>query len=155
MDKKKKQSIENLAEVARDLESFGYEVDLQDEAVFTKVGGEQNPFTVLLTIDKARNALVITCQLTKLGDIAEDNVPAFAVAALDANSRISPFAFATLTASDNPDLDEPEQWPVVLTDSVPLGDLSSEELQSAMESLWSALAESRSVLRIGLGVEGG
>ena len=87
---------ENLAEVARDLESFGYEVDLQDEAVHTKVGGEQNPFTVLLTIDKARNALVITCQLAKLGDIGEDSVPAFTIAALDANSRINPFAFATL-----------------------------------------------------------
>ncbi|MEE9263180.1 MAG: hypothetical protein V3V11_01885, partial [Vicinamibacteria bacterium] len=85
------------------------------------------------------------------GDIPEDNISTFAVAALDANSRISPFAFATLTASDNPELDEPQQWPVVLTDSIPLGDLSPGELEAAMNSLWSALAESRDVLEAGIG----
>ena len=146
-------NITNLTQVAEVLESAGYEAICDDDAVHTKVGGLQNPFTAVLTINLDRNVLVITCQLAKLGDFPEDNISTFAVAALDANSRISPFAFATLTASDNPELDEPEQWPVVLTDSLPLGDLSGEELESAMNSLWSALAETRDVLEAGLGAQ--
>jgi hypothetical protein len=142
-------NITNLTQVAEALESVGYEAICHDDAVHTKVGGTQNPFTAVLTINADRNVLVITCQLAKLGDIPEENISTFAVAALDANSRISPFAFATLTASDNPDLDEPQQWPVVLTDSLPLGDLSGGELEAAMDSLWSALAEGRDVLQAG------
>ena len=144
-------NIANLTQVAEALESAGYEAICHDGAVHTKVGGMQKPFTAVLTINADRNALVITCQLARLGDIPEDNISTFAVAALDANSRISPFAFATLTASDNPELDEPQQWPVVLTDSIPLGDLSPGELEAAMDSLWSALAESRDVLEAGIG----
>ena len=146
-------NIANLTQVAAALESAGYEAICQDNAVYTKVGGMRNPFTAVLTINVDRNALVITCQLAKLGDVPEEKVSSFAVAALDANSRISPFAFATLTASDNPELDQPEQWPVVLTDSIPLGDLSPGELEVAMDSLWSALAESRDVLEAGLAVQ--
>ena len=151
----KTENITNLTQVAEALELAGYEAACHEDAVYTKVGGTQSPFTAVLTINLDRNALVITCQLAKLGDVPEENISAFAVAALDANSRISPFAFATLTASDNPELDQPQQWPVVLTDSIPLGDLSGGELEAAMNSLWSALAESRDVLEAGLGVQRG
>ncbi len=40
----------------------------------------------------------------------------------------------------DPDLDDEEKWPIVLTDSLPLGDLSDQELIASVESLWSALS---------------
>ena len=75
----------------------------------------------------------------------------FCVACLDINTQIRPYAFATITASDNPDLDDPDSWPIVLTDSLPIGDLSDEELTTSIDSLWSALVAGAEVLRIGIG----
>ena len=143
-------SIYGLEQVAEALESGGYEIELDADTIRLTVGGMARPFVVVITVNEAGSELVISCQLAKLGDIADDKLLEFAVACLDANTRIRPYAFATITASDRPGMDEPEDWPVVITNSVPLGDLSTEELQAAMDSLWAALASSVDVLRVGL-----
>lgn len=142
--------IDNLDAVADALEAGGYEVQQLEGSVSTAVGGADAPFVAVLTINEERNELVINCQVATLGDIPDKNVAEFAIACLDANSRIRPFAFATLTATDNPALDNPDKWPIVLTDSVPLGDLSDTELQAAMDNLWAALVSGADVLRIGI-----
>jgi len=143
--------IHGLEQIAEALESGGYEIELADDTIRLKVGGMVRPFVAVMRVNEAGSDLAISCQLAKLGDIAADHLLEFVVACLDANTRIRPYAFATITASDRPDLDDPEDWPVVITNSVPMGDLSTEELQSAMDSLWAALTSSADVLRIGLG----
>ena len=142
--------IENLEQVAEVLEANGYEPVVSENSVSIGVGGTENPFAAAITINEERTELAISCQLAKLGDISDDHELQFVLSCLDANTRVRPYAFAVLTASDNPDLDEPDEWPVVLTDSLPIGDLSPDELISSIDSLWSALAASWDVLRTGL-----
>lgn len=140
--------INTLEQVAQGLISLGYEVEPQESSVFVKVGGSGKPFTAVMTINEKRE-LVITCQLAKLGDFEEENLPKVLLSALDANTRTRPFALAAITDADDPQLDQEEKWPLVLTNSVPLGDFSSEELKAAMDALWQALVTSREVLEAG------
>ena len=143
--------IDSLEKVADALEASGYEPEAQNGAVSIGVGGSENPFVAVITLNDATSELVVTCQVAKLGDIDDDMVMEFCVACLDINTQIRPYAFATITASDNPDLDDPDSWPIVLTDSLPIGDLSDEELTTSIDSLWSALVAGAEVLRIGIG----
>ncbi len=75
-----------------------------------------------------------------MGDIKEEELPKVLFSLLDYNTIIRPYAFAVISAAENPDLDDEEKWPLVLTDSLPLGDLSDQELIASVESLWSALS---------------
>jgi hypothetical protein len=141
--------INTLEQAAQGLVTLGYDVEPRESSVFVKVGGSGKPFTAVMTINEKRE-LVITCQLAKLGDFKEENLPNVLLAALDANTRTRPFALAAITDADDPQLDQEEKWPLVLTNSVPLGDLSTGELKAAMDALWQALVTSREVLEAGL-----
>ena len=145
-------NINTLEQVADILETLGYEVELHAHSVLTKIGGSENPFFAVLTIAEASKELIITCQLATLGDINEneDGLLKFTISALDVNTSIRPFAFAIISDTDDSALDNEQQWPIVLTDSLPLGDLSERELEAGMRSLLAALAASSDVLRIGL-----
>ena len=147
------EKLDTLEQVAEALTALGYEAELQnDGAVFVKVGGSEKPFTLILTTDNAGGELVFTCQLGTMGDIQDEKAADFMLAALDANTITRPYAFAIISDSDDPSLDDEEQWPIILTDTVPLGDLSADELNAAMDSLWAALAAARPVLETGLGL---
>lgn len=136
--------IETLVDVHAQLTDLGYEADLHPDAVFSKVG----QFPVVLTINM-KSELVINCQLATLGQIQEDKLTEFAFAALDANSRLSPFALCLITEADTPELAE-EDFPIVLLDNIPLGDFSKDELRKAFEALHGALINSRNVLEVGM-----
>lgn len=143
--------IETLEQVAEVLESQGYDARLiPDEAVMVDVGGSESPFAAVITQNADGAEFVLTCQLAELGDIDEDLSAQFMLAALDANTAIRPYAFAVISDSDDPALEEVEKWPVVLTSSIPVGDLSSGELCVAMDGLWSALTAAAPVLKLGL-----
>jgi hypothetical protein len=103
----------------------------------------------VLTINDS-NEVVINCQVAKLGDLNEDDIPTVQFGLLDANTRISPFAFGIISGSDNPEINDAAQFPIVLTDSIPLGDLSTGELNAAMDSLLVAIESAGEVLRLGL-----
>ena len=135
-----KENISSLAVMAEVLEDSGYEVAEGDGFLAVKVShGNKPPAHALLTIDEIRGKLMISCQVARYGDIAEDRLPAFQAALLDANTRIDPFAFATITDRDDPELTSPDDWIVVLIESVCLGDLSANELRSTMADLTNAL----------------
>ncbi|VGO16489.1 hypothetical protein PDESU_05080 [Pontiella desulfatans] len=143
--------IETLEQVAGVLESQGYDARLvSGEAVMVDVGGSEHPFAAVVTKNDNGAEFVLTCQLATLGDIEEDLSAQFMLAALDANTAIRPFAFAVISDTDDPALAEPEQWPVVLTSSIPVGDLSEGELCVAMDGLWSALTAAAPVLKLGI-----
>lgn len=141
--------IGTLAEVTDALEALGYEAETQGGSIFVKIGGSKNPFTAVVIINK-KNELVITCQLATLGAFKDEAIPRVAMAALDANTRIRPYAYGIITDADTPELQNEEEWVLVLTDSIPLGDLSTGELAAAMNSLLEALISSRDVLEVGL-----
>ncbi len=141
--------LDDLEEVSDFLEELGYSVIPHEDTLHVAIGSVENPFVAVFMIND-NNELVITCRVAKLGDLNEDEIPNVQLMLLDANTRVRPYAFGIITGSDNPDLDEAEDFPIVLTDSIPLGDLSEDELEFSMESLLVALKASDDALRDGL-----
>lgn len=142
-----KDNLTTLAEMAEVLEDSGYEVAAGSGFLAVKVPrGGKAPAHASLTIDEIRAKLIVSCRVARYGDVAEDRLPAFQAALLDANTRIDPFAFATLTDRDDPNLESPAEWIVVLIESLPIGDLSVNELRTAMADLAKALPVSDEIL---------
>jgi hypothetical protein len=139
-------NIASLPQLHEALGVLGYQATLSDTAVTVKVGGLAKPFTAIVTHNALNKHFQFTCQVATLGQIPEDKVPHFAVAALDANNRIVPFAYALISAEDDPKLTNPKTWPVVLIHAVPIGDYSLNELAASMNSLLSALIDSRKLV---------
>lgn len=127
--------IENLAALRDTLLQLGYNANLTEESITVNVG-EQFP----LVITHSDGEFTFVCQVADLADMQDDDVAKFAVAALDANQRIRPFAFALIVDGDE------EQVPVTLIDSIPSTDLDKSEVSNTMLKLQSALINSRSVM---------
>ena len=143
--------INTLKQVVELLKTLGYKVVLQKQSVSFLIGGTNTPFTAIITIDKTGKQLLVTCQVAKVGDFPENNLFDLFVACLDLNTRITPFAFGIITSSDNPSLDNEKIWPIVLIDSILIGDLSEEEFKVEIENLWIALSTGAEVIKVGLG----
>lgn len=140
-------NLTTLSEIARVLEDSGYEVAKGGASLAVKIPYAGNaPALASLTIDEIRAKLIISSRVARYGDVAQDRLPAFQAALLDANTRIDPFAFATLTDRDDPNLESPDEWIVVLIESLPIGDLSANELRVAMADLAKALPTSGEIL---------
>ena len=143
--------IETLEQVLEVLEAQGYKAQMiPGGAVAVEIGGAQEPFTAVITQTEDGAELVVTCQLAVLGDMDEELSAQFMLAALDANTALRPYAFAVISDTDDAELEDADQWPVVLTSSVPIGDLSEGELCVAMDGLWRALSVAGPVLKLGL-----
>ncbi len=133
-------NISSLEQIEEILESAGYETIRTTDGVVMKIGGKSVPFTSVFTIDEKQNQVIINCQIAMMGDIKEEEIPNVLFTLLDYNTMIRPYAFAIISAIEDSGLDDEEKWPIVLTDSLPLGDLSSDEIIASVESLWSALS---------------
>lgn len=128
-------ALNTLPEIADALTVLGYEAQLSDNAVLVGVGAAATPFPTVLTLD-GQGSLAITCRLARFGNVRD--LDKFLFLALDLNTRIMPYAVGLLTDADGQEGSE-EDWPLVLCNSIPLGDLSAAELASAMDTLLRAL----------------
>jgi hypothetical protein len=135
------------AQLKEVLEKQGYVPQVSTDSVFVPIGGSEAPYTAAFTFTK-NGLLQITCQLALLGDIAEAKLGEVALAALDANTQISPYAFALIGASTG-EVDE-KRSPIVLIDTVPTSDLNEGEVTFALDRLLEALTASRGILKLGL-----
>lgn len=135
-------TLQSVEEIAEGLSVLGYEAEVQDSMILTRI----NTFPVLLSVGETEMSM--TCEIAEWGQIPEDKISAVAMAALDANTcpEMGPFAFGTITSSDDPENDDGDKWPLVLVDTVPLGDFSISELGYQMDQLLGALVASRDVL---------
>lgn len=143
--------IRSLDTIALFLEQRGYDLTQTENAVIANIGGFQTVFTIDDVDGDGDADIRISCQLLTLNQIPESRIPAFAIAALDLNTRILPYSIATLTSTDDPSLTDASESPVILTDSLPIGDISEAEFESSISSLLSAILGTRELLTIGLG----
>jgi hypothetical protein len=142
MDMAQATDINTLAELVDALRGLGYHAKLTDDGVITGVSlteedGSSRDFIMMIT--EENGSLEFTCQLCTMGDLERDhgeNALALAWVFLAENNEIQPWAIALI----NPDNELDSSDTLVLTDSVPLGDFSTQELDSAMTSLTRALA---------------
>lgn len=135
--------ISTLAEVQQALQQLGYHAKLTDDGVMTGVSLTEEDETsrdFVMLITESNGNLELNCQICTIGELEktheENELAALSWVFLALNVEIQPWAIGII----NPDgvLDPTDT--VVLTDSVPLGDFSVEELESAMTSLHRALA---------------
>lgn len=130
--------VREIADAVRDL-AYSCRVDSGAVQVGIPVAvrdGSTKTFPAIITLDEEKKSVVFSCQVCKLNEIADDNLAQAALSALSLNAEIHPFAFAILNSEDGIS----EEDPVVLIDSKPLGDFSSNELESALNSLRRALS---------------
>jgi len=132
--------IDTIEQVVEALEQLAFRVERQNgvSASISLDQGERS-FVVNFSIDDEGKVLKTTCRFAPLGDLVEDienesELIVVLYSLLDLNTEILTFAAAVDGENDS------ESTPVVLTDSVPLGDLSTEEFESNVASLREALA---------------
>lgn len=135
--------ISTLAEAQQALQQLGYHAKLTDDSVLTGVSlteddGSSRDFVMLITLENG--SLEFNCQICTIGYLEQDHdekaLAALAWVFLALNAEIQPWGIALI----NPDGELDSSDTVVLTDSIPIGDLSIEELESAMTTLLRALA---------------
>ena len=144
-------NINTLTEVAEVLENAGYVASLNEHSVAVSIGGHEHLFPVVITLIEG-NQLKITCQVAKASDIPEENGLAFALGLLDLNTHgsVLPFAFGIITPDEDESIQDESDCPIVLIDTMPVGDLDECELLSEMEELLTAIIASKEVLTAGV-----
>ena len=126
------ESLTSIESVANALQDMGYETTTQ-EGNGLSVSISKN-LTAVVSCSNDGETLTIGCDIANIEDMDEQKFPEFAFVALTLNSTILPYSIVLL--SD--DLDETE---VAMMNTIPMGDdLSYGELESAMDSLLSAIA---------------
>jgi hypothetical protein len=143
--------IQSLNDVERVLSSMGFEAKLNENNVFVKVGGKDSPFPCVIVLDE--DNLTVSCEIATWGSMTDRITPDmkddFFLSILDLNSQTLPYAFSVLTDVDGED-DDRSNWPVVLIDSMPVGDISEEELLASMRSLNAALMTAKNLFDVSL-----
>lgn len=143
--------IKNLVDIARVLEEQGYTPQSNENSVSVSVGSDAAPFPCIILMDDTN--LTISCEISTWGQmiskITEDMKEDFFLSLLDMNSQTLPYAFSVLTDIDG-EGDDRASWPVVLIDSIPVGDISEEELLASMRSLSAALLTAKNLFNVSL-----
>jgi hypothetical protein len=140
-------SIANPAALSDLLVKHGYTPKVDGQSVFIPMGSTAAPYTASFRFDD-KGHLQITCQLAVVGDFPEANLGKLALAALDANTQISPYAFAVIGASQG-EVDI-HLSPLVLIDTLLTSDLCEEEVIYSVDRLLQAITSSASILKLGL-----
>lgn len=141
--------IDSASQLAQVLEKHGYAPKISDQSVFVPLGRMQSPFTASFSFTQP-GKMQITCQLAVLGDFPEDSLAQLGLAALDANTQISPYAFAIIGSAEK-DVDI-KNCPLVLIDTLATTDLSEAEITFTLDKLLEALTFSAGILKLGLTV---
>ena len=134
-------STENLSSVQaiKDaLLSLNYPIlalNASNKSISTAIEVNGRKYAVLIDINDDGTAARIEAKIGQAGDLPEDvaSLATIALSLLSLNGQITPFAIAIYPA------DNADESPLTLVDEIPLGDLSTGELESAMMSCRRAL----------------
>lgn len=142
--------VKSLIDVEKVLSEHGFKSTLNENNVLVKVGSAESPFPCVITMDET--TVTICCEIDTLGRLKEKVDPFMKediyLAMLDLNTQTLPYAFSILSDIDGEEEDNKEDWPIVLINSIPVGDISDEELLVAMRSLISALQVAKNMYNV-------
>jgi hypothetical protein len=138
--------IKILSDVEKVLAEHGYKPTLNEGSVTLPIGAESSPFPCIILMDEI--SLTISCEIDTWGNLQKRVKPEmkedFNLAILDLNTQTLPYAFAVISDIDGED-DDTSEFPFVLIDSMPVGDISEGELLESMRSLLAALQTASSL----------
>lgn len=129
--------LTSLSTIASTLSNAGYITSESENAVFVDLLHDGKEYPTVLQLQDG--ALHVTCQLGKLSDFDQDALSLVAVNALAANVEMLPYAFAIIKPTEDANEQAVAESPLVLINSVPVDDLSEDELLWALRKLQSAL----------------
>ncbi|RYD69852.1 MAG: hypothetical protein EOP84_27685 [Verrucomicrobiaceae bacterium] len=129
--------LTTLNTIASTLNNAGYLAKESDNAVFVDLLHDGKAYPTVLSLQE--EALHVTCQLGQISDFDQDQLSLVAINSLAANVEMLPYAFAIVKPSGKADAEAVGESPLVLINSVPVEDLSEEELLWALRKLQSAL----------------
>lgn len=143
--------IKSIVDVERILAEQGYKVQMNENSVTISVGSDAAPFPCLILMDETD--LTVVCEVMTYGQLMERIAPDmredFYMTLLDMNSQTKPYSFSILSDIDG-EGDERDQWPLVLINSIPVGDISQDELLAAMRGLSAALLTAKNIFDVSL-----
>jgi hypothetical protein len=139
-------SMENLKSVSAFSEALinlGYpirSINEQSGSITSVIEVKGQRYPVLIDIDDDSTNARIEVKIANAGNLPEDaqSLASALLSLLALNSQIAPFAVA-IYPSQQEDTENSEDAPITLIHSVPLGDLSTGELESAMMSCRRAI----------------
>ncbi|MDB6153668.1 MAG: hypothetical protein JWL90_2121 [Chthoniobacteraceae bacterium] len=131
-------SLQSLAAIADVLSKAGYSASADDSAAFVELQHEGTNYPAV--IQSQGKEFLISCQVCRIGDFGPDQLALVATNALAANVQMLPYAFAILKPEDSADEEAVADSPLVIINSVPIGDFSEEELLWSIRKLQIALA---------------
>jgi hypothetical protein len=129
--------LKSLNSIASTLEEAGYSTTRDESAIFVEIAHDGQIYPAVLQLQD--DALHVTCQLGKLSDFEPDQLSLVTINALAANVEMLPYAFAIIKPDSGADVSAVEDSPLVLINSVPVADLSEDELLWDLQKLQSAL----------------
>ncbi|HEV7868887.1 MAG TPA: hypothetical protein VGO90_14465 [Chthoniobacteraceae bacterium] len=129
--------LKSLTSIASTLEEAGYNANQHENAVFVELSHDGKTHAAVLQLQEG--ALHVTLQLAKISDFDQDQLSLVAINALAANIEMLPYAFAIIKPAEDADDDAVSESPLVLINSVPVEDLSEDELLWDIQKLQSAL----------------
>jgi hypothetical protein len=142
--------LKSLSSIAHILADAGYPTTQDEDALFVELRYADQVRAAVLELEDG--ALHVTCQLARLSDFDQDQLSLVAVNALAANVEMLPYAFAIIKPADGADADAVSDSPLVLINSVPIEDLSEDELLWDIQRLQSALIAGTSAIATALNV---
>ncbi len=131
-------SLHSLTAIADALCQAGYSASSHDSAAFVELQHEGTKYPAVIQVQDKE--FLISCQVCKIGDFDPDQLALVATNALAANVEMLPYAFAILKPEDSADEEAVADSPLVIINSVPIGDFSEEELLWSVRKLQVALA---------------
>ncbi|MHA3774629.1 hypothetical protein ACXR0O_24150 [Verrucomicrobiota bacterium sgz303538] len=129
--------LTNLSTIASTLAKAGYLASESENAVFVELQHDGKAYPAVLQLQEGE--LHITCQLGKISDFDQDQLTLVAVNALAANVEMLPYAFAIIKPAETTNEEAVVDSPIVLINSVPVEDLSEDEILWDIRKLQSAL----------------
>ena len=142
-------NINSSGKVMKVLTSMGYRSEAIECGVRFGIGDTGNAFPVVIFIGDKE--MIITCEIARLGEVysqvSADMKEEFLLGLLDINTQILPYSVALNSDIDGEEEDR-DLWPVVLIDSMPMGDISEDELRSSIQSLMKALHTTKDLFSV-------
>lgn len=131
-------NLHSLAEIAAILTEAEYSASASDAVAFVELQHDGTKYPAV--IQTQGEEILISCQVGKIGDFDRDQLALVAINALAANVAMLPYAFAILKPADSTDEAAIANSPLVVINSVPVGDFSKEELLWSVRRLQVAVA---------------
>ena len=137
-----KKTLNNLVDVREVLRENDFKVIGNEEVIHVRILSNGPVATLHILDGIAGPVLDISYPVIPASNLLEDSEAAIALLVM--NSKINPYAFA-IHSDEEGEIDEDTS--VVLTDRIPIGDLSEEEILHSINALLVALEMSKPILR--------